>query len=381
MTPSPFISQLFGTHSLNHFLKKYWQRRPLFVKNAVDPRWFEISKTDLRRSCADENVESRLVRYRHSQWELQTGAPTKWPREKTNWTVLVQGANLHFESAHQLLNQFRFLPQVRLDDVMISYAVAGGGVGAHFDSYDVFLLQAQGRRRWRISNQTDLRLKPDLPLKILENFQPEQEFICEPGDLLYLPPHYAHEGTALDECMTYSVGFRVPSYQEITREFYARWSDFIETGGRYKNAEETVTKRPGEIPQALLQQATKTVLQHVPRQTDIHLFLGEWLSEPKAHISFTPRKISFARFMAQTLKHDIALDRRSLMLYRNKLIFLNGESYRADKSDRKILMQLADQKFISSALFAKANSCLQEQIHAWYNDGWIQLIPTHHDKR
>ena len=141
------------------------------------------------------------------------------PSKKREWTLLVQGVNLHDDRAHALMNRFRFIPDARLDDLMISYATDGGGVGAHFDSYDVFLLQVHGKRRWRIGAQRDLSLKPGLPLKVLQHFDAEEEWVLEPGDMLYLPPHIAHDGVAEGECMTASIGFRAPSTQELTGQF------------------------------------------------------------------------------------------------------------------------------------------------------------------
>jgi len=143
-------------------------------------------------------------------------APDELPSvKKRDWTLLVQGVNLHDDRARALLNRFRFLPDARVDDLMISYATDGGGVGAHFDSYDVFLLQVHGKRRWRIGAQRDLSLKEGLPLKVLQHFEADEEWLLEPGDMLYLPPHIAHEGVAEGECMTCSIGFRAPSESEL----------------------------------------------------------------------------------------------------------------------------------------------------------------------
>jgi 50S ribosomal protein L16 3-hydroxylase len=144
-------------------------------------------------------VESRLIVQQAKGWRMKQGpfAPRSLPPlSQKAWTLLVQGVDLHDAGAHALLQQFRFVPDARLDDLMISFATPGGGVGPHFDSYDVFLLQASGRRRWKIGRQKDLTLQEGVPLKILQNFEPEQEFVLEAGDMLYLPPRYAHDGVA-----------------------------------------------------------------------------------------------------------------------------------------------------------------------------------------
>ena len=147
------------------------------------------------------------------------------------WTLLVQGVDLYDDRARALLDRFRFVPDARLDDLMISYATDGGGVGPHFDSYDVFLLQVKGKRRWRISAQKDLTLQAGLPLKVLQNFEPEEEWLLEPGDMLYLPPHIAHDGVAEGECMTCSIGFRAPSAGELTAQFLYHLAERGEAAG------------------------------------------------------------------------------------------------------------------------------------------------------
>ena len=161
-----------------------------------------------------EDVESRLIVRRGRHWSLRDGpfARRALPRlTQRQWTLLVQGVDLVDPGAKRLLSRFRFLPDARLDDLMASYATDGGGVGAHADNYDVFLLQAQGRRRWRISTQRDLALKSGMPLKILARFRPTAQWTLEAGDMLYLPPDHAHEGVAIDACTTYSIGFRAPA--------------------------------------------------------------------------------------------------------------------------------------------------------------------------
>ena len=164
-------------------------------------------------------------------WQLKHGpfARTAFPPFKQKrWTLLVQGVDLHLDAAHELLQRFRFVPDARLDDLMISWASDGGGVGPHFDSYDVFLLQASGQRHWRIGRQKDLSLEPNVPLKILSNFEPEEEHLLNPGDMLYLPPRWAHDGVAVgDDCMTYSVGFRVPQRGGLAGELLQRMADEV----------------------------------------------------------------------------------------------------------------------------------------------------------
>ncbi len=221
-TPLP----LLGGLSAAQFMRRHWQKKPLLVRQAVPDMVPPIDRSALFALAEREEVESRLIRHGKTGWSLRHGP---LPRrslpslKQPAWTLLVQGVDLHHEGIHALLRQFRFLPDARLDDLMISYASDGGGVGAHFDSYDVFLLQAQGRRRWSIGQQSDLRLQPGVPLKILERFEPAQSFVLEPGDMLYLPPRYAHDGVAVGgDCMTFSIGLRSPSAGELGADLLAR---------------------------------------------------------------------------------------------------------------------------------------------------------------
>jgi len=230
---------------------------------------------------------------------MQHGPFNKLPPLKQKaWTLLVQGVNLHHPAADALLRQFRFVPDARLDDLMISYATDGGGVGPHFDSYDVFLLQAHGQRRWRISAQEDLTLEEGVPLKILSNFQAEQEFVLEPGDMLYLPPQYAHDGVAIGECMTYSVGFRSPAYQELGESFLEFMMDTIDLPGRYEDPDLKATAKPAELPVDMVARIRDELNKIRFTDDDITIFLGEHLSEPKPSVFFEARaeELSFARF-------------------------------------------------------------------------------------
>ena len=223
-----------------NFMQDYWQKKPLIVRQAIKSFKPPINQRALFKLAANQDVESRLIVQKDGAWRMKQGpflARSLPPLTQPSWSLLVQGVDLHDAAAHQLLQQFRFVPDARLDDLMVSFATAGGGVGPHFDSYDVFLLQASGRRRWKISQQQDLTLQAGVPLKILQNFVADEEFVLEAGDMLYLPPRYAHDGVAeesLDaqgkpaDCMTYSIGFRAPSGRELAAELLHRLADFHE---------------------------------------------------------------------------------------------------------------------------------------------------------
>ena len=253
---------LLGGLSPQTFMRRHWGKKPLLIRQAIPGFTPLLERAELLDLAAADDVESRLVVQPHAdpqgQWRLRHGpfARKSLPPFKTpGWTVLVQGVDLHDERVHQLLNQFRFVPAARLDDLMISYATDGGGVGPHVDSYDVFLLQALGQRRWRIGRQKDRSLLPDLPLKILAHFAPEQEFVLEPGDMLYLPPQWAHDGIAEGECMTYSIGFRSPAKGDLARELLQclaeQATDQLDTA-IYRDPQQAAVSSSAEIPADLL---------------------------------------------------------------------------------------------------------------------------------
>ena len=228
--PMSHALDVLGGITAEQFLTEYWQKKPLLIRQAIPNMQPLLSRSELFALATQEEVQSRLVSQQKGQWSLKNGPFTKKTLPaitQRQWSVLIQSVDQHNDDVRHLLNQFRFLPDARLDDLMISYATEGGGVGPHFDSYDVFLLQVQGQREWKIGQQDDLTIIEGLPLKILKTFNPEQVLVLEPGDMLYLPPKYAHDGIALNECMTYSIGFRAPSEQELAAQLLPKIADLL----------------------------------------------------------------------------------------------------------------------------------------------------------
>jgi 50S ribosomal protein L16 3-hydroxylase len=368
--------QLLGDITPAQFLRDYWHKKPLLIRNAI-PGFKPLLKLDaLAELAAKNHVESRLITNVDGQWDMQHGPIEALPpRDQREWTMLVQGVNLYHAGADALLRQFRFIPDARLDDLMISYATDGGGVGPHFDSYDVFLLQAHGKRRWRIGPQKDLSLVEGLPLKILKNFKPQEEFVLEPGDMLYLPPHYAHDGVAIGECMTYSVGFRSPSYQELGEAFLQFMADSIDLPGRYGDPQLEPAKNPAEIPRDMLSSIADELNKVRFTEDDVTIFLGEHLSEPKHNVFFKgPAKpLTAGRFAEAVAKRGVALSLKTQMLYRGKHVFINGESFAVNRADKAVLDVLANQRRIDGAALAAASDDVMEALYTWYQDGWIEL--------
>jgi 50S ribosomal protein L16 3-hydroxylase len=362
---------LLGGLSPAAFMKRHWQKKPLLVRGALPAFEPLLARNELFGLAARDEVESRLVARTGRQWQFRRGPFQRRalpPLAQPNWTLLVQGVDLHDAAAHELLSRFRFVPQARLDDLMISYASDGGGVGPHFDSYDVFLLQAQGRRRWRIARQDDLSLVPGLPLKILANFEAEAEYVLEPGDMLYLPPRYAHDGIAEGECQTYSIGFRAPARGELARELLQRLADDAgETAGEriYRDAAQAATDTPGAVPDALEQFARDAIAAALQDAQALPRALGEYLTEPKPTVWFEPAEPA-------AIDGGVALDRRTRMMYDRAHVFINGESYRAGGRDAALMRRLADGGALTARDVARASDDARQLLASWQQAGWVR---------
>ncbi len=360
---------LLGGLTPAQFMRRHWQKKPLLVRQAIPNFSAPVQRSELFALAAQESVESRLVQRVKGVWTLRQGpfARRALPSlQQPDWTLLVQGVDLHNDVIHALMQQFRFVPDARLDDLMISYASPNGGVGPHFDSYDVFLLQAHGQRRWRIGRQKDLALRDDIPLKVLANFEPEEEFVLEPGDMLYLPPRYAHDGIAQGECMTYSIGFRAPSRAELTQELMVRLAENAadEDGTPiYTDAGQPAIALPAAIPAGLQDFARAALSRALAQPQALERALGEYLTEPKANVWFEPGDPGL-------MLEGVRLDRRSRMMYDPKHIFINGESYLAGGRDATLMKRLADQRQLSARELARASDDALELLSSWCDAGW-----------
>jgi len=372
---------LLGGLTAQQFMKKHWQKKPLLVRQAVPGFEPVLSRPELFELSMREDVESRLIvqtmglpagkskkKPSGPGWTLGHGPFEKTsfpPLTQPGWTLLVQGVDLHNDTLHQLMNRFRFVPDARLDDLMISWASDGGGVGPHFDSYDVFLLQASGKRHWRIGRQKDLSLQADVPLKILTHFVPEEEHVLEAGDMLYLPPRWAHDGVAVGEgCMTYSVGFRVPQRASLAAELALRMSDAFEDATLYKDASQTATDTPALIPETLQAFAQDALQRLLSDRTSLACALGEVMTEPKP-------KVWFEEPGADWTGGPLRLDRRTRMMYDAQHIYINGDSFRASGADARLMRRLADGRALDAADLSKASEGARELLAEWHSAGWV----------
>ena len=377
------------------FMRRHWQKKPLLVRGAIPGLKPLLTRAELVALAASDDVESRLIVKKGDGWRMKNGpfrSRSLPPFSQPGWTLLVQGVDGHHAAVHDLLQQFRFVPDARLDDIMVSLASPGGGVGPHFDSYDVFLLQASGRRRWKISRQKDLTLQDGVPLKILQNFEPDEEFVLEAGDMLYLPPRYAHDGVAeplagegaggkVQDCMTYSIGFKAPSRNELASELLHRLADF---GGdeaqnasphkakkMYSDPKQDATASPAALPTGLIDFAKDAVLAALKDPLVIACALGEAMTEPKAQVWFDEPAQSEDFYRATC---GLQLNSKTRMLYDEHHLFINGESYRAQGADARLMRVLADQRSLSKQELTRASSAATALLSDWHAAGWLHLL-------
>lgn len=275
-----------GDMPVETFLRDYWQKKPLLIRNAFPDFESPIDGDELAGLALEEEVESRLVLEKGKEpWELLQGPFdeeifTKLP--ESHWTLLVQAVDQWVPEVHELLQHFRFIPNWRLDDIMVSYAPDQGGVGPHFDYYDVFLLQGAGKRRWRIGQDCDVYSErvAGTPLNILKQFEQKEEWLLEPGDMLYIPPGVAHWGIAEGESITYSIGFRAPGYADILCELSQEIATSLTNDQRFRDPDLQVQQNPGEISSEAIAQIKNILLDQLT-DTNIVRWFGKHMTERK----------------------------------------------------------------------------------------------------
>ncbi len=377
--PTPLLGDL----APEEFMRRHWQKKPLLVRQAVPGGVELIDRAGLFRLAAHEEVESRLVARSNTGWSLRQG-PFKRsalpPLKRRDWTLLVQGLDLHLPAARALLDRFRFAPDARLDDLMLSYATDGGGVGPHVDSYDVFLLQAQGRRRWRIGRVRDPAWVPDAPLKILAAFEPEAEWVLEPGDMLYLPPGWGHDGEAIGECTTCSIGYRAPGRDALARDVLQRMldaADHDEPGPLYRDPKQPACADPARVPLPLQAFAAEAVQRLLRDPGALACALGEVLSEPKRGVWFDVPGATAEIGPSSAW----VLDQRTRMLYDDARIYINGESFRAGGRDATLMRRLADRRLLGAREHAALTEEARGLLGEWLAAGWLQIHAPMDDKR
>lgn len=374
---------VLGDMDVATFLSRHWQKKPLVVRQAVADMRGLPNRSRVFALAAAEEVESRLVvRQKDERWSLKHGPLTRRllpPLTQADWTVLVQGVDMHDEATRALLDRFRFIPDARIDDAMFSFATSGGGVGAHVDSYDVFLLQVAGQRRWRIGPAPRRPiLQEDMPLRILADFQPTAEYLLEPGDMLYLPPGYAHEGVAVGECLTCSIGFRAPAAGELARRMLERIADDATTdepatGWKARlysdKGMSAASDSPAEVPQTMQAFAREAMQRMLSDPDALDRALGCWLTEPKPMVWFdegSPLQSG----------EGVMLSAKTRMLFDERQLYINGESVRASGADARLMHLLATQRALPHSAIAKASDAARSLLNDWCEAGWLESSPS-----
>jgi 50S ribosomal protein L16 3-hydroxylase len=361
------------------FLAEYWQKKPLLIRQAIPNFEGLLTPNELAGLACEEEVQSRIVQYLDNTWHLQHGPfeeddLTSLPEK--DWSLLVQSVNHHLPEAAELLNQFNFIPHARLDDLMVSYAPTGGSVGPHMDAYDVFLLQGSGKRRWKINPQPDLTLIDNLPLRILKHFEAEQEWVLEPGDMLYLPPNVAHHGISEDDdCMTYSIGFRVPKTQELIQGFLEHLQDTIQAEGLYRDADLSYQQHPAEISDAMITKIEAMLQQITWNTSTVSDFIGRYLTEPKPDVIFEPTEAMAVDAIAQQLAaQSLRLDLKSLLLFYQDRFYINGEPLVVPAHIQKKVRELADNRFLyTMSLNHQQRVDLASTLHTALMAGYLYI--------
>ena len=282
------MQSILGGLSPDEFLATYWQKKPLLVRGALPDFTSPLAPEELAGLALEEDVAARLILQEGGAypWELRYGPFSEedfTSLPATHWTLLVQEVDRLVPDVAEMLEAFRFIPDWRVDDVMASYAPEGGGVGAHVDQYDVFLIQGLGHRRWQIAYEPveDEQIVPDLDVRMLADFRPDEDWVLAPGDMLYLPPRIAHHGVALDDCITYSVGFRAPSHAEIMGGFAGYLSETLGPARRYRDPDLTRQEHPGEITEAALARVADVLRDLSQDDEAIRHWFGRQMTEPK----------------------------------------------------------------------------------------------------
>jgi 50S ribosomal protein L16 3-hydroxylase len=374
------ILTMLGDMSVSQFMDEYWHRKPLLVRQAFADFKSPVDLELVLQHAVSDDAEARLIekiqdKRQRDQWRLTHGPLDQLPKLSTpGWTVLMQGADTQSRDLSQLLGKFRFLPDARLDDLMISVASDQGGVGPHLDSYDVFLLQAQGKRHWRWGQVKDQSMQENQPVKLLANFKPgAKDFtaVLEPGDILYLPPGWAHDGVAQGTCMTFSIGFRASTHAELMSDVLGRLMDDLPDAAnakqRISDERRTATKKPALLDDSELAGYLDWIDQFRPSKAQAERLIAQHLTQPRQSVDFEvpERVMSLAVFEKSALKKGLEVHEASKALYRPSFIALNGDIFDCRS---KQLQALFDHKQLDPAGCTPTDWKL---LHHWYSLGWV----------
>jgi 50S ribosomal protein L16 3-hydroxylase len=381
---------MFGSISTDQFLSEYWHKKPLLIRQAFPGFRSPLRPEELAGLACEEGVESRLILEKGGKypWELRFGPFSDRDFRKlpaSHWTLLVQEVDRLHPDVRSIVEHFRFIPDWRIDDVMVSYAPDEGGVGAHIDNYDVFLLQGLGKRRWQINNMPvqEEELIEDLDVSILADFEPDEEWILEPGDMLYLPPRIAHYGVAMGDCMTYSIGFRAPSNEEIISGFLSSYLGEINPSIRYADPDLKATDRPGEIDPAALEVIRNVIREAASDDAAIDRWFGRFVTESRrGHYPEPPDDdaVVDGRDVRQAVEagREIQIAAGVRMAYSRRedgwtSFFVGGEEYELDSELATMAVRFADKRKLTADDLAGTDRDGFEMLADLVNQGFAQI--------
>jgi 50S ribosomal protein L16 3-hydroxylase len=369
--------RLLGGRPPAAFLRAHWQKEPLLVRGALPGFAGIVGRDALWRLARRDDATSRLVidhRRGRDRWERHDGPFDDLPAlPETHWTLLVHGVERLVPGGWDLLRQFSFVPSARLDDLMVSYAADGGSVGPHDDDYDVFLLQGPGRRRWQIARGGDRATDPRAAIKVLAHFSPEDEWVLEPGDMLYLPPGCAHYGVAEGPCFTYSIGLIAPSTKDLVQSFLGYLGGVLVIDhGLYRDPDLRPPRDPAELPQAMIEHATRALDGIRWDRQLVEDFLGAFLTRPRPRDRFTPQP-GTQEALAKRLRGRgrLVLAPASRALWRGDRFYLNGAAQRVPARARALLRTLARERSVPLPLPRPIADDVADALYEAYATGMV----------
>ncbi len=340
-----------GNISQQTFMEEYWQKKPLLIRQAFPNFESPITADELAGLACEEEVNSRIVMEKDGEhpWfpifgpmsdEIYSSMP------ETHWSLIVNDLEKYLPELSWIIDSFRFIPEWRLDDLMISYAADHGSVGPHIDLYDVFILQGQGKRRWQINSQevTEENQIKETPLRIQKDFQAEEEWIIEPGDMLYLPPGVSHHGVSLGESLSYSIGFRATSHADLVNEFIGHITQNLSPKLTYQDPDQSIQEHPNEIKQDALERITEIFKEYLqPNHPELQRWFGCFVSDTKASVATEPEQEINSIEELKELTSTDTLSRHPASRFAfaqnpdNTLLFIDGEDYEVNPDFAKSL--------------------------------------------
>jgi 50S ribosomal protein L16 3-hydroxylase len=377
------ISTPLGDLSPKEFLNKYWQKKPLVIKQSFPNFESPITPDELAGLACEEDVNSRIVIEKDGEHPWQ---PIYGPMDEevfstlpeTHWTLLVNDAEKHMPELAWICDQFRFIPEWRFDDLMISYAPEGGSVGPHMDLYDVFILQAKGHRRWMINTQpvSEDNQVADTNLRVQKEFNAEQEWVLEPGDIIYIPPGVSHHGVATDDCMSFSIGFRANSHADMVNDFIGFITQNLPAEFTYQDSDLKTQNHSNEITEDALERVRNIFKNYLDAdKPDLLKWFGRYSSDTKTDIHHSPEhQISTIEELEQHLNHDALLRHPASRFAYSKtkneaLLFIDGIDY---KTSIKFSESLCNSREIDfSSLIENSNQAEIDLVISLFNQGQI----------